>query len=85
MSDPNESPGTIHGISLAQLAPYQEAAITWPRYPDGRFVRCGKCDQAIYATADIMGEQYRYEDHETQALIVAHIRQNHVEYVDGND
>lgn len=83
----SESPlsGMIHGIAYAQLAPYQELAKTWPRYPDGRFIRCGKCDQGILATADIMGIEYSYTEDETMAVIVAHIRQNHQEYVDGTD
>jgi hypothetical protein len=82
-SSPNDSPkdGTIHPLGLAQLAVFQEAAIMWPRYPDGRAIRCGKCDQSMYFTLDPGGKPYRYSDDEIMALIVAHIRQNHEEAV----
>lgn len=83
----SESPlnGTVHGIALAQLAIYQEFAKEWPRYPDSRSIRCGKCDQSIWFLYDENGEVYRYTDDEKLALIVAHIRQNHEEYVNGTD
>lgn len=81
--DPNDSPqdGTVHPIGLQQLAAWQAIAMDWPRYPDGRAVRCGKCDQALWFTSDIGGKPYIYEDHELLALRVAHIRQAHSEVI----
>jgi hypothetical protein len=78
---PNDSPkdGTVHQIALEQLAEYQAIADTWPRYPDGRAVRCGSCDQALWFTYDRNGQPYRYKDNEKISLIVAHIRQRHPE------
>lgn len=73
----------ISGLALSQLAPYQMAAYDWPRYPDGRAVRCGKCDQSMYFTEDANEVKYVYTDEEKLALIVAHIRQVHPEAVDG--
>lgn len=83
---PNDSPrdGTIHPIGLQQLAEYQELAGDWPRYPDGRSMRCGKCDQNLWFTRDLNGSHYVYEDHELMSLVVAHIRQNHAEVTSGN-
>lgn len=83
---PNDSPrdGTIHPIGLQQLAQYQELALTWPRYPDGRAMRCGKCDQNLWFTYDLNGNQFVYADEEKMALVVAHIRQNHAEVYSGN-
>lgn len=83
----SESPlnGTVHGIALAQLAIYQEFAREWPRYPDNRAIRCGKCDQSIWFLYDENCEVYRYTDEEKLALVVAHIRQNHEEYVNGTN
>jgi hypothetical protein len=81
----NESRGEIHPTALAVLAQYQTIAIDWPRYPSGRAVRCGKCDQALYFTTDITGKPYIFEDHEKLALTVAHIRQNHSEVINGNE
>lgn len=75
----------IDGIALEQLAGYQTVAIDWPRYPDGRAVRCGKCDQSIWFAYDINGTPYVYEDHELLALKVAHIRQVHPEATNGNE
>lgn len=77
--------GEIHSIAVQQLALYQETALDWPRYPDGRAIRCGKCDQALLFTYDIQGTAYAYADHEILALIVAHIRERHSEVVCGND
>lgn len=84
---PNDSPmdGTIHPIGLEQLAAFQAVAINWPRYPDGRAMRCGQCDQAMWFTSDIIGTEYIYEDHELLALKVAHIRQNHSEVINEYD
>jgi hypothetical protein len=84
---PNDSPGdgTIHPIGLRQLAAYQEIAVDWPRYPDGRANRCGKCDQNLWYTYDLNGNHYVYTDEEKLALVVAHIRQNHPEVHSGID
>lgn len=80
---PNDSPrdGTIHGIAIEQLAAYQTQAKDWPRYPDGSYVRCGHCNQALWRTYDDDGTPFRYEGHEKIALTVAHIRQRHAEVV----
>lgn len=75
----------IHPLGLMQLAQYQEAARDWPRYPDGRAIRCGKCDQSLWFSYDITGTPYRYTEDEKLALIVAHIRQNHSEAVNAID
>jgi len=77
--NPNASPGEIHPMALNQLVVYQVAATDWPRYPDGRCVRCGKCDQSIYMRRDIHGVTYQYTKDEILALVVAHIRQAHEE------
>jgi hypothetical protein len=85
--NPNDSPmdGTIHPIGLEQLAGYQRLADAWPRYPDGRAVRCGRCDQSLWFTYDEDGTPYRYSTDETMALTVAHIRQRHAEAINGTD
>ena len=75
----NESRGEIHPLALNQLAVWQAACIDWPRYPDGRCVRCGKCDQSIYMRWDINQVRYQYTKDEILALIVAHVRQAHEE------
>ena len=78
---PNDSPkdGTMHPMALQQLAQWQAACVDWPRYPDGRAIRCGKCDQALWLTYDPQGQPFRYEDDELFTLIVAHVRQRHPE------
>lgn len=80
---PNESPGEIHPIAKQQLAIYVDVAKDWPRYPDGRCVRCGKCDQSIYFRWDANGVRYAYQYEEITALVVAHLRQAHAEVIDG--
>jgi hypothetical protein len=77
--NPNASPGELHPIALNQLVVYQVAATDWPRYPDGRCVRCGKCDQSIYMRWDKNHVRYQYTKDEILGLVVAHIRQNHEE------
>ena len=75
--NPNASPGEIHPMAINQLAAYLAASSDWPRYPDGRCVRCGKCDQSIYMRWDRQGVRYQYTKAEIDALVVAHIRQAH--------
>jgi hypothetical protein len=69
--------GELADIAKEQLKVWQDRALDWPRYPDGRAIRCGKCDQSMYFTADIQGMVYSYTGAEILALIVAHIRQRH--------
>jgi hypothetical protein len=78
----NESRGEIHPLALGQLAIYQDIARDWPRYPDGRCVRCGKCDQSIYMRRDVNNVAYSYTKDEIESLVVAHIRQAHAEVID---
>lgn len=73
----NESPGEIHPTALTQLAQYQAIAMQWPRYPDGRAIRCGKCDQSLWFIYDEQDRPFIYDESETLALTVAHIRQRH--------
>lgn len=75
--NPNASPGEIHPMAINKLAVFQVAAIDWPRYPDGRCVRCGKCDQSMYMRWDVNHVRYQYTKDEILALVVAHIRQAH--------
>lgn len=84
---PNDSPrdGTIHPMAIRQLAEYQRIAMDWPRYPDGSYIRCGRCSQELWRTYDKNGAPYSYEGQEKVALTVAHIRQNHSEAVNAVD
>lgn len=83
---PNDGPpGELHAIAIQQLEVWESVAYGWPRYPDGRCVRCGKCDQSMYMLRDIQGVMYDYSDSEIDALIVAHLRQRHEEVLNGND
>lgn len=79
---PNESPGEVHPMAVAQLELYQRIAESWPRYPDGRCVRCGKCDQSIYMRWDSQGQRYQYLYSQILSLVVAHIRQNHEKVIE---
>lgn len=90
---PNESPGKIHGIALRQLTAKQEIAKSWHTFYDTfqvldtctneQYLRCYKCDLAIYQTwyTDKEGVRriYRYADDEKLALTVAHISNHHPE------
>jgi hypothetical protein len=91
---PNESPrdGTIHPIALAQLSRRQELAQDWRLYADpfdgDVFIRCGKCDLAVYQLVKynrIRGEQeyFTYEPEEKNAMTVAHIANHHPEVYSG--
>lgn len=85
---PNDSPmdGTIHSMAQAQLAMWRDAALTWPIYDTedhGRkCVRCQKCEQCLWFKTDRGGSAYVYTPQMKEALIVAHIRQNHAEIAD---
>lgn len=82
---PNESPGVIHPMAVKVLEQWEGEAFNWPRYPDGRCVRCGKCDQSIYMSRDIHGVLYNISQEEILSLTVAHLRQRHPEVIDGNE
>lgn len=73
----DREPGEVADVALAQLAQWQEVAIAWDTYSDGRANRCHDCHQNIWFSKDPQGHAYKYTDDEILALKVAHVRQCH--------
>lgn len=77
----------IDQLALDQLAQWQDIAHTWPTFDatiNGRDgVQCGRCSQTIFFRTDVGGNRYVYFPNQILALIVAHIRQNHEEVING--
>jgi hypothetical protein len=88
---PNDSPrdGTIHDIAQTQLRHWQDIAYDWPTFDaaiHGREgVQCGRCSQTIFFRSDMGGNKFQYTAEQTQALMVAHIRQRHAEDDSGDN
>lgn len=82
---PNDSPmdGSIHNMAQAQLRLWHDIAHDWPVMDSedhGRkCIRCQKCEQCLWFKTDRGGQPYVYTPQMKEALITAHIRQNHAE------
>lgn len=67
----------FYGFARAELETWAPIAVKWKLYLDGFANRCTLCDQCIWFTHDMHGEQYMYSTEEILALIIAHVRQVH--------
>ena len=73
-------PAKLSHVATGQLAAWEKIAEDWPDYHDKATVqRCVSCQVAIYRVADINGQPYTYTDEQRLALVVAHLRQAHMD------
>lgn len=75
----------FYNYAETQLTKWHPLATSWPLYHDGFANRCRKCDQNIWFSHDMYGEEYRYTPDEIVALITAHIRQAHEQEADARE
>lgn len=67
----------FYSFADMQLNKWHPLAKSWALYLDGFATRCVACNQCIWFTHDMYGEQYQYTPEVILALITAHIRQVH--------
>lgn len=67
----------FYNFAEMQLGKWHPIAMKWKLYQDGFAFRCCKCNQSVWFTHDMYGEEYQYTPDEILALITAHVRQAH--------
>ena len=71
--------GRVAPIAERQLAAWEALAAEWSSYADGPVRRCVSCHIGILRTHDDSGAEYQYTDEQWLALVVAHLRQAHMD------
>ena len=76
-------------VAERQLAAWEAIARDWPLYEDGDCERCASCHQNVIAVTDVLAPveegtsrrpaAYAYTDEQRLALVVAHLRQAHMD------
>lgn len=72
-------PPVISPVAAGQLAAWEEIARGWALYNDDICQRCVSCHVAVWRLVDDTGNAYQYSEEQHLALIVAHLRQAHLE------
>ena len=69
----------LSSVATGQLAAWEDIARSWTLYNDDVCQRCVSCHMAVWRLLDENGNAYRYSVEQQLALIVAHLRQAHME------
>lgn len=72
-------PAVISSVAKGQLAAWEDIARGWALYNDDICQRCASCHIAVWRLVDEHGTEYRYTSEQRLALIVAHLRQAHMD------
>lgn len=71
--------GGLSPVAARQLAAWEDIARSWALYNDSICFRCASCHIAVWRRVDEHGNEYQYTNEERSALIVAHLRQAHMD------
>lgn len=79
-------PSVISSVALGQLAAWEDIARDWAtvegtdaEFPNVVMVRCASCFGGLYRGTDDTGRPYHYTPEQQLALVVAHLRQAHMD------
>lgn len=72
-------PPRLSYLATGQLAAWEQIADGWPMFEDWPCLRCASCLISVMRIADDQDHVYKYTDEQRRALVVAHLRQAHMD------